>query len=91
MSRPDLSDPAVRAAYRTELRTVARWSRLAGYVLIFAALGLFVWPNSGGPLRIGPFATETWGWISLALGWAGWIGAIVERTRHHRRRMDEGA
>ncbi|WP_260581499.1 hypothetical protein [Sphingopyxis sp. PET50] len=89
MSRPDLTDAEARAAYRRELRGVARWPRLAGFVLILGAVGLWAWPRSGGPWFLGPLPTQTWAWISLGLGWAIWIGVIVARTRHHRARMAE--
>lgn len=85
----DLNAPDALAAYRCELRGVARWSRLAGFVLVLAALALFVWPQGGGPERIGPLATEVWGWVALGTGWAIWIGVIVARTRYHRVRMAE--
>lgn len=89
MSRPDLSSDAARAAYRRELRGIARGPRLAGFLLVFGALGLFVWSRSGGPWYLGPLPTQTWGWIALALGWVIWIGVIVARTRYHKARMSE--
>jgi hypothetical protein len=89
MARPDLSDPEEFAAYRRELRGVARWSRLAGFVLVLLALALFVWPQSGGPSMLGPLMTQAWGWIALGLGWVIWIGVIVARSRHHKARLAE--
>lgn len=89
MSRPDLTDADARAAYRKELRGVARWPRTVGLLCVFASLGLWAWPQSGGPLVLGPLATESWGWIVLAVGWAILLWAIVTRTRYHRARMDE--
>ncbi|HMO76806.1 MAG TPA: hypothetical protein PKD48_15825, partial [Sphingopyxis sp.] len=68
MTGPDLSDAAARAAYRHELRGVARAPRLLGYLSIFAAIGLWAWPQSGGPARLGPLSTESWGWLLLGFG-----------------------
>ena len=89
MTRPDLTDAEARAAYRKELRGVARWPRTVGLLCVFASLGLWAWPQSGGPLVLGPLATESWGWIMLGVGWAILLWAIVTRTRYHRARMDE--
>lgn len=89
MSRPDLSSDAARAAYRRELRGVAQGLRMAGFLLVFAALGLFAWSRSGGPWYLGPLPTQTWGWACLVAGWAIWIWVIVTRSRHHKARMAE--
>ncbi|NIJ38648.1 tetrahydromethanopterin S-methyltransferase subunit E [Sphingopyxis panaciterrae] len=92
MAPPDLSDRQQYVAYRRELRGVARWSRLAGFVLVLIAFALFVWPQSGGPSMLGPLPTGTWGWIALILGWIIWIAVIVRRTRYHKARLaDEEA
>lgn len=87
MTRPDLSDAEARAAYRRELRGVARWPRMLGLMFVFASLGLWAWPQSGGPLVIGPLPTETWGWICLAIGWAVLLWVIVARVRHNKARL----
>lgn len=87
MTRPDLSDPAARGAYRQELRALARGPRFAGYLSIFAAIGLWAWPQSGGPERLGPLSTESWGWLLLGFGWAMLIWTIFVRTRYNRARM----
>ena len=80
MSRPDLSDPQQRKAYRAELRRVYRGWRWLGLALVVAGVAaMFV----GG----GGFNT-----LSLALlgiGWAILIAVIVLRTRYHQRRMRE--
>ncbi|WP_411340364.1 hypothetical protein V6U71_21745 [Sphingopyxis sp. J-6] len=89
MATPDLSDREQYIAYRRELRGVARWSRLAGFVLVVIAFALFVWPQSGGPWMLGPLRTETWGWTALVGGWLIWIAVIVRRTRYHKARLAE--
>lgn len=89
MSRPDLSTDAARAAYRRELRGVAQRTRMVGFGLVFAALGLFAWLRSGGPPYLGPLPTQTWGWMCLVAGWGIWIWVIVTRSRYHKARIDE--
>lgn len=89
MSPPDLSNDAARAAYRRELRRVARGPRMVGFVLVFAAVGLFIGSGSGGPRYFGPLPTQTWGWACLVAGWAIWIWVIVKRSRYHKARMAE--
>ena len=89
MTRPHLDTADTRTAYRRELRAVARGPRLTGLFFVFASLGLWAWPQSGGPVRLGPLATESWGWISLGIGWAILLWVIVARTRHHKARMAE--
>ncbi|QNO25460.1 hypothetical protein EEB18_011635 [Sphingopyxis sp. OPL5] len=87
MTRPDLSDADARAAYRSELRGIARAPRMLGLVFVFASLGLWAWPQNGGPLVLGPLPTETWGWICLGIGWAVLLWVIVARTRHNKERL----
>mgnify|MGYP001564084649 CR=1 FL=1 len=58
-------------------------------MLVFAAVGLFVWSRSGGPWYLGPLPTQIWGWACLVAGWAIWIGVIVKRSRYHKARMAE--
>lgn len=87
MSRPDLSDAEARAAYRDELRAVARTPRRMGLLFVFASLGLWVWPQNGGPAMLGPLPTATWGWICLGIGWAVLLWVIVARTRYHKQRL----
>lgn len=86
--RPDLSDPAARAAYKSELRGLARGWRLLGFVLILAGVaGLFVWRWRGDE----PPGLWTAGWAGIAAGWAIFIAVIVYRTRYHKARMAEDA
>ena len=76
-----------RADYRRELRAVARTPRMVGLLFVFASLGLWAWPQSGGPMTLGPLATESWGWVCLSIGWVMLLWAIVARTRYHKARM----
>ena len=78
-----------RADYRRELRAVARTPRMVGLLFVFASLGLWAMPQSGGPTMLGPLATESWGWICLSIGWIILLWAIVARTRYHKARMAE--
>jgi hypothetical protein len=84
--RPNLSDPAARAAYQNELRRLARWWRLVGFMLIVGGVAsqFYVrWQGIAGawPMRAG--------WALIALGWAIFLGVIVYRTRYHKARMAE--
>jgi hypothetical protein len=84
--RPDLSDPAALAAYRSELRGLARGWRLLGFVLILAGVaGLFAlhWRGQAQP------ALWWASWAGVAGGWLIFIAVIVHRTRYHKARMAE--
>jgi len=86
MTRPDLSDDAVVAQYRAELRAVGRNQRLAGFAVVILG-AIAVWGASyTGPA--GP-AVQWAGYAALAVGWALMLSAIFLRTRYHRRRMRE--
>ena len=87
MTPPDLNDPVQLAAYRRELRYVARPLRLAG--LAFAILGILLvvarliwWP-------VMPIAIPA---AALALGAFNMIAGMAFRTVYHARRMkgDQG-
>jgi hypothetical protein len=87
VTRPDLTDPEQRAAYRRELRQYARGWRWLGLALVAIALALLAWPRMGGPWMLGPWPMQHWGWALMALAWAILFAVIFARTRHHRRRM----
>jgi hypothetical protein len=84
--RPDLSDPAQRAAYKSELRALA-WSwRLAGFLLVGLGAAGLVWTQlEAGKAQDLRLAS----WIAVAAGWAVFIAVIVRRTLYHRTRMAE--
>lgn len=82
MAVPNLNDPAERAAYLTELRQVARGTRLSGLALAFlgallATVRALWWPQLPAvvPLVV----------IVTALGLI--LVGIVRRTRWHFGRM----
>lgn len=82
MEAPDLDDPAERAAYRQELRGVARGVRLAGLWLAAAGLALVV------AARREWFPVPLW----IAFGVAGFgamltITGMAARSRYHALRM----
>ena len=84
--RPNLSDPAARAAYKAELRGLARWWRVLGFVLIVGGVaGQFYLRNQG---MSDPWPSRA-SWAAIALGWAIFLGVIVYRTRYHKARMAE--
>ncbi len=74
------------AAYRTELRTVGRTQRLAGFGLVLLG-AILVWLAT----RAGDLAgmVQLVGYGALAAGWALMLTAIFLRTRYHRRRLRE--
>lgn len=86
MTKPDFSTDAGVAAYRAELRAVARTPRLAGFALVvLGAIAVYASPQAGGAAQ----AVQWGGYAALAAGWALMLAAIFMRTRHHRRRMRE--
>ena len=86
MTAPDLATPEGLAAYRHELRAVARWPRLGGLALIVLGAALMLLQTYGvfglkpGQLNVAAFAALAVGWVLMAL-------ALIQRNRYHRRRM----
>ena len=81
---PNLSDPAARAAYKTELRGLARPWRLLGFVLILAGVAAQFYIRSEGIQGEAPWAAS---WTAIALGWVIFIAIIAYRTGYHKGRM----
>lgn len=80
MARPDLTDPAQRAAYRRELKAFARPWRLLGLALLLAAVVVALVRGQGfDPLSL----------ALMIAGWAVLVPVIVARSRYHQRRMAE--
>ena len=88
MTLPDLSTEEGRAAYRKELRDVARPIRLGGLALILLAAVVVV-VTSRGLFGVSPQLVIV-GYGMLAVGWVLVIAAVFIRTRHHKRRLAEG-
>ena len=86
MARPDLSTPEGVAAYRAEIRSVARPARLTGFVLVILGAIAVV---AGGWNAALEQVLVTGGYVLLGVGWVLLVAAIFMRTRHHRRRMAE--
>ena len=84
--RPDLSDPAARAAYRAELRSLARGWRMLGFVLILLGVAGQFYLRAKGIGGGGAWAAS---WAAIAAGWLIFIAVIVHRTRYHKARMAE--
>ena len=79
---PNLKDPGELAAYRRELRGVARGVRRGGIGItlvgaMVAALRAWVWPAI--PVLI-PLVVVAWGMLLM-------LTAIMLRTAYHARRM----
>ena len=84
MTAPRLDDPAELAAYRAELRHVARGTRTAGMALAFVGVlvallrgSAWPWIPKAVPVTI----------IALALGLM--VIGIVRRARYHLKRLRE--
>jgi hypothetical protein len=77
MSKPDLTDPDQRLAYRNELRRVYwPWRYGALALLVVALVGSMVDPTH----------ERIWE-LLLVVGAVLTFGVIIARTRYHRRRM----
>ncbi len=83
--RPNLSDPAARAAYQQELRRLMRVPRIMGLLLVAIGTGIVLYARFAG---IGG-ALPPIGWGVIAVGWLNLIAIIWFRTRYHKARMAE--
>lgn len=81
---PDLTNPEERAAYKSELRGVMQWPRLAGFITVIAGAGILITTKS---LEAPPAWALNLGWIVLGAGWLILLYAMIQRTLYHRRRM----
>jgi len=90
MSRPDLTDAEVRAAYRKELKGVARMPRLIGFSLVLLGALLVVMRAYGlFGYRVPSDRPDFVALGILALGWVFLVWAFIQRNAYHRRRMSE--
>lgn len=83
--RPNLSDPAARAAYQQELRRLMRVPRIIGLLLVVIGTGMVLFARFGG---IGGLLAPI-GWGVVAFGWLNIVLIIYFRTRYHKARMAE--
>jgi len=83
--RPNLDDPAERAAYEQELRRLMRVPRIMGLLLIAAGTGIVIYAQSAAIEG----ALKPIGWGIIATGWLNLIMMIYYRGRYHRARMAE--
>jgi len=88
MSLPDLETDEGRLAYRKELRRVAWPFRLGGVGLIVIG-GLLALLARTGFLGVDNQVMPV-AYAALGLGWMLFLAAIFVRTRHHRRRLEQG-
>lgn len=84
MSKPDLTTPQGRDAYRRELKGVARPLRFAG--LAFAILGLVLTILRARLMPGLPVAVPLG---AFALGLLNMLAALALRTQYHLARMRE--
>ena len=83
--RPNLGDPAARAAYQQELRRLLRVPRLLGLLLVAIGTGLVLYARFAG---IGGVLAPI-GWGMIGFGWLNLFLIIWARTRYHKARMAE--
>ena len=83
--RPNLDDPAERAAYRQELRRLMRVPRILGLLLVVIGTGVVLYATYA---RI-EGALKAIGWGIVAVGWLNLFAIIYYRTRYHKARMAE--
>ena len=79
MTRPDLSDPEQRLAYRRELQRVYRSWRYGALALLAAALVGSTVDSAHQSLWV----------ILLVVGAVMTFAVIIARARYHQRRMRE--
>lgn len=79
---PDLKDPAQLAAYRRELRGVAKPLRYTGIAFALLGVVLAVVQRSWGPQM--PTAIPM---AAVSLGVLNMLAAVALRTRYHQQRM----
>ena len=84
--RPDLADPAARAAYKQELRGLARGWRGLGFALVILGVAAQFYLRSRGIADPWPMRAS---WAAIALGWVIFAYVITYRTRYHKARMAE--
>jgi hypothetical protein len=84
VTKPDLSDPAQRAAYRRELQGVARPLRYTGVAFALLGVVLAIIRSKWAPEM--PYVIPL---AALALGALNMLGAIAIRTRYHQQRMKD--
>lgn len=83
--RPNLNDPAERAAYRQELRRLMLVPRILGLLLVAIGTGIVLYARFAG---IGG-ALPPIGWGLVAFGWLNLFLILYYRTRYHKARMAE--
>ena len=83
--RPNLDDPAERAAYKRELRRLMRVPRLLGFLLVLVGTAIVIYAQRAGiegPLKPIGFGVMGVGWLNLLL-------IVYFQSRYHRARMAE--
>ena len=88
MSLPDLSTDEGRAAYRAELKAVARPYRLGGLVLILLGVAWVMATRYEVVPQQQILMVIAYGLV--AAGWALFLASTFLRNRHHKRRLAEG-
>jgi hypothetical protein len=88
MSLPDLDTDEGRAAYRQELKAVARPYRLGGFALIMLGVAYVLATRYDVVPTHQALLMVAYGLV--AAGWALFLASTYLRNRHHKRRLAEG-
>jgi hypothetical protein len=83
--RPNLDDPAERAAYKRELRRLMRVPRLLGFLLVLVGTGIIIYAQRAGIEG----ALKPIGFAVMAVGWLNLLLILYYQSRYHRARMAE--
>ncbi len=83
--RPNLDDPAERAAYRKELRRLMRVPRLLGFLFVILGTAIVIYAQRAGIEG----ALRPIGFGVMGLGWLNLLMILYFQSRYHRARMAE--
>ncbi len=83
--RPNLDDPAERAAYKSELRRLMRVPRLLGFLFVILGTGIVIYAQRAGIEG----ALKPIGFGVMGVGWLNLLMILYYQSRYHRARMAE--
>ena len=81
--RPNLDDPAERAAYKRELRRLMRVPRLLGFIFVILGTAIVIFAQRAGVEG----ALKPIGFGVMGTGWLNLLAILYFQNRYHRARM----